>query len=268
MIPLIRLQSRTDTAVAHGANTNATSSSAPKNDKCAAAPSPAAVASTAPAPNISTGTYSGSTSSDSSAPPPRTPSVSAAPTAPIRLNVGVPSSSDASRTSCASALKSNCNPSSGAMTTSGSPVASQCAATFASTSIVKRMRRERELLERAVGIVACEQARQRQHRREQRRDPDDAGPHHAQQRRVGTHPERKEARDDREENERGEHIRAMTQARQAGRGARSRAAHRVRPGAFIGPAPPAAWRAPRSPLPGAWSGRRCRRASRCASTSA
>jgi hypothetical protein len=40
-------------------------------------------ASTAPAPKISTGMYSGSTSSDSSTPPPRTPSVSAAPMAPM-----------------------------------------------------------------------------------------------------------------------------------------------------------------------------------------
>lgn len=48
------------------------------------------LASTAPAPKISAGMYNGKTSIEIKTPPPRNPSVSAAPTDPIKLNTGVP----------------------------------------------------------------------------------------------------------------------------------------------------------------------------------
>src|SRR6185295_10260934 len=85
---------RNAAAVAHGANTSATSAIAASSDKCAASFSPAADAVTAPAPNTRTGTYSGSTSSALKPPAPRTPSVNAAPTAPINDSAGVAISRD------------------------------------------------------------------------------------------------------------------------------------------------------------------------------
>src|SRR3954469_24009053 len=90
-------------AVAHGANTSAANAIAPSSDKCAASFAPAADALTAPAPNTNTGTYNGSTSTEknnrhpsSARPPPapRTPSLSAPPTAPINDNAGVAISRD------------------------------------------------------------------------------------------------------------------------------------------------------------------------------
>src|SRR5882672_828546 len=85
---------RNAAAIAQGANAAATISSAASSRSCPSGASPAAAMSTLPAPMISTGTYSGSTSSDRSTPPPRSPSVRAAPIAPIKLSTGVPRSND------------------------------------------------------------------------------------------------------------------------------------------------------------------------------
>ena len=97
-------------------------------------PSTAAV--TLLAPKMSTGVYNGSTSNETSTPPPRKPSVSAAPTLPNRLSTGVPSSSDTTSVPMASAGNCNCNASSGDNSTSGSPVSTQWAAVLASTNTV------------------------------------------------------------------------------------------------------------------------------------
>src|SRR3954466_15786287 len=120
-------------AVAHGANTSAANAIAPSSDKCAASFAPAADALTAPAPNTNTGTYNGSTSSALNAPAPRTPSVSAAPTAPINDNAGVAISRDSDSVTRARPGRSNCSPSSGAISTNGNPVVSQCAAILDNT---------------------------------------------------------------------------------------------------------------------------------------
>ena len=117
------------------------------------APSPLRAASTAPAPKISTGTYSGRTSSASRLPPPRKPSVSAAPIAPSSDRIGVPSSSAAVSTASASPSSAYCRPSSGASSTTGKPVVSQCASILPDDERRQRVRRQRDLLERAVGVI-------------------------------------------------------------------------------------------------------------------
>ena len=64
------------------------------------------------------------------------------------------------------------------------------------------------LLERAVGVVAGEQARQRQERREQRGHPDHAGPDAREQLAVGRRREREERYDDHVEQELHRELRA------------------------------------------------------------
>src|SRR6266850_196377 len=92
------MEIRNAAAIAQGANAAATISSAASSRSCPSGASPAAAMSTLPAPMISTGTYSGSTSSDRSTPPPRSPSVRAAPIAPIKLSTGVRWSDDTAST--------------------------------------------------------------------------------------------------------------------------------------------------------------------------
>ena len=121
-------------AVTQGVNANASTSSAPSKDKCEDMSIPLATASTAPVPKISTGMHSGSTSSDTSTPPPRKPNVSAAPTAPIILSIGVPSSRLTTSTHSAYAGISNCKPSTGAISISGRPDSIQCASILPSTN--------------------------------------------------------------------------------------------------------------------------------------
>ena len=77
--------------------------------------------------------YSGSSNSASKAPPPRNPSVSAAMMAPIRLNTGVPTASDNSSTPISAPLSPNCMPTSGAHSSNGKPVVTQCATIFPAT---------------------------------------------------------------------------------------------------------------------------------------
>ena len=64
------------------------------------------------------------------------------------------------------------------------------------------MRRERHLLEGAVGVVGGEERRQRKERREQRAHPDHAGADALEQLRLGAHAERKERS---HEDEEGDH---------------------------------------------------------------
>src|SRR5207237_8788098 len=116
---------RNATAVAHGANASENRKQAPSNDRFASLPIPAKLFVTAPAPKISTGIKSGSTRRATNKPLPRNPRVSAAPMAPIILNVGVPSKSDNVNTHSASPLKPNCKPRSGESRTTGNPESTQ-----------------------------------------------------------------------------------------------------------------------------------------------
>ncbi|MCY1505706.1 hypothetical protein D9M68_399280 [compost metagenome] len=95
--------------------------------------SPCRAACNAPLPRISTGMYSGRISSASSRPPRLSPTVSAAPTAPSRLNTGVPSSSESSSTGRQRAGRPSISASSGASSTRANPEKSQCASTLART---------------------------------------------------------------------------------------------------------------------------------------
>ena len=110
---------RNAAALAQGLNTAATSTIADKIDKCAEAPKPLISACTAPAPNTSAGTYKGNTSNVSKTSPPLTPSVNAAPTAPIKDKTGVPSNRLKVKIQSALADKSNCRPRTGANRTKG-----------------------------------------------------------------------------------------------------------------------------------------------------
>ncbi len=78
----------------------------------------------------------------------------------------------------------------------------------------ERRRAEQELLEGAVGVVAGEKARKREHRGEERGDPDHARRDRAEQVRLGADAERKKARHDDEEEERGGDIAAPAQREQ------------------------------------------------------
>ena len=93
------IEMRSAAAVVQGANISASTSIAPSKDRWPSALVPVMLASTAPAPKIKTGIQSGKTSKDTSTPPPRKPSVKAAPTAPIKLKTGVPKRSDATSVS-------------------------------------------------------------------------------------------------------------------------------------------------------------------------
>ena len=95
---------------------------------------PCWLAATAPAPKMSTGIYSGSTNKATSNPLPRTPSVSAAPIAPIRLNAGVPSNKASTKTNNASLGNAYCKPMIGASNTTGKPQTIQCAKILAKTN--------------------------------------------------------------------------------------------------------------------------------------
>ena len=112
--------------LAQGAKLKASAKNAPNSDKCAtdAKPCPAAAA-TASAPKIKTGVYNGNTSRETKTPPPRTPSVSAAGIAPIKLKIGVPSKSDATRVPMALVGNAICTAKSGAKSASGRPVSTQ-----------------------------------------------------------------------------------------------------------------------------------------------
>ena len=100
----------------------------------------------------------------------------------------------------------NSRPTSGVATTSGSPVSSQCAADLAAATAISRLRRQQHLLQRAVGLVAGEQRAHRQHRRQQRADPDDARRDVAQHLRLGPHAEREQAQRDDEEDQRQQRV--------------------------------------------------------------
>ena len=81
-------------AVASGANTKDNNETAANKERCASALMPCALAATAPAPNIRVGIYKGKTNKATNKPLPRTPKVKAAPMAPIKLKVGVPSNKE------------------------------------------------------------------------------------------------------------------------------------------------------------------------------
>ena len=91
-------------------------------------------AAAAPAPKISAGMASGSTISTISIPALRSPSVSAAPTPPSRLRIGVPNNRDTNSTGSSSAGRPSSRPSSGAPTTSGAPLIVQWPAALAAAT--------------------------------------------------------------------------------------------------------------------------------------
>jgi hypothetical protein len=82
---------------------------------------PVSAAATAAAPKMSAGMASGSTIRISSIPPLRSPSVSAAPSPPSRLRMGVPRARLASSMSSTSPGRPNESPTRGEATISGSP---------------------------------------------------------------------------------------------------------------------------------------------------
>ena len=98
---------------------------------------PCKAACNAPLPRISTGMYRGRISSASSNPPRLSPTVSAAPTAPSRLNTGVPSSSDSISTGTQCPGNPSIKASTGATSTSASPEKTQCASTLTRTRRAK-----------------------------------------------------------------------------------------------------------------------------------
>ncbi len=92
-------------------------------------------------------------------------------------------------------------PTSGAISTSGSPVRSQ-------HQQRQRLGRQQHLFEGAVLVVRREQPLQGQHRGQQRRHPDHAGAENAQHLMLGADTERKQAHHDHEKKQRGQHVRA------------------------------------------------------------
>ncbi len=147
---------------ASGAPTIANNKPAPSSDRFAAAPSPAFTASTAPAPKISTGTHSGSTSNASRLPPPRRPSVSAAPIAPSSDRIGVPSSSADRQHRQRFAVQRVLQPEQRRQDHDRQPGGQPMRRYFTGHQRRQRIRRQRDLLERAIGVVGREQPRQRQ----------------------------------------------------------------------------------------------------------
>ena len=85
-------------------------------------------------PKINTGMHKGNTNNETSTPPPRKPSVRAAPIAPIMLNTGVPSNNANTSVHNAGTDMSNCKPSTGAINARGRPDNIQCATILPNTS--------------------------------------------------------------------------------------------------------------------------------------
>src|SRR6185312_4405423 len=127
---------RTAAAAASGASVTPSTAKAPSSSSGARYASPAMASCVARAPKISTGSDSGSVSSDSSAPERFMPSVSAAPIEPIRLRATLPTATDATIPATAAAGAPSDSAASGAMSASGRPVSSQCAALLANMSAV------------------------------------------------------------------------------------------------------------------------------------
>src|SRR6202167_2866620 len=125
---------RTAAASARGASVAASTAIAASRYMGAACDSPAIASAVARAPKISTGTDSGNTSSASSEPLRLKLKVKPAPTAPIKLNATVPSSTAASMPGSAAECAPSVTAASGATSTSGSPVSNQCTTVLASRS--------------------------------------------------------------------------------------------------------------------------------------
>ncbi len=116
------------------------------------------------APNTSTGIASGSTSSDSSAPPRRTPSVSPAPIAPIRLSDDAAQQQRHADARHRRGGAPRLIAASGPASASGRPVSSQCVAVLASSSAVNDCPDNAILLQSSIPRVFPEQEIQRQQR--------------------------------------------------------------------------------------------------------
>lgn len=127
---------RNAAAVAQGAKVTEPVNSAPIISICALMSKLTRNDSTAPAPKINTGMYSGKISSDIKTPPPRNPMVRAAPTAPIRLNTGVPINKVSINKPIEAGSMPSCKPNNGDNNTKGMPDNIQCAATLLITNRV------------------------------------------------------------------------------------------------------------------------------------
>ena len=160
---------------------------------------------------MSTGISSGSVRSDSSAPERRIPSVSAAPIEPIRLSATVPTATEAMIPGMAAPGAPSATPASGAISASGSPVSSQCAAVFAAQQPGQRAARQRVLLERPVLRIVAKEQLEREKRGQQRGRPDHPCRHRPQARQLRADPERKERRHDGEERERLHQLAALAE---------------------------------------------------------
>ena len=77
-------------------------------------------------PKISTGTVNGRISTAIRSPPRGSPAVRAAPIVPIKVSAGVPTSSVSANAPMARGSRLSSKPSTGAATTIGRPVVSQC----------------------------------------------------------------------------------------------------------------------------------------------
>ena len=73
---------------------------------------------------------------------------------------------------------------------------------FSRQQDAKRVGRKDKLLQSAVGVISGKQARQSQHRSQQRCDPDDTWSDRAQQSRLGADAQRKQAHHNSEEKQR------------------------------------------------------------------
>ena len=128
------------------------------------------------APKIRGGTISGRTRIARIRPPRRSARVSAAPIAPMKVSAGVPTSSVATSGSIAARRQRDRRPKSGAASASGSPVASQWASTFARTTAPAAAARARSRSSEPSSSSRLEQPVEPDQGRQQRADPEDAGP--------------------------------------------------------------------------------------------
>lgn len=121
-------------AAAKGAVIMAIAEKKPRTANCIPTLWPAIAVCTVFAPKIRTGIYRGMIIKDNSKPPLRSETVKAAPTAPIRLIVSVPSAKDVISATNPAGGKLSISPNSGDKMTIGTPVVSQCTKTLEITT--------------------------------------------------------------------------------------------------------------------------------------
>ena len=126
---------------------------------------------TALTPKISTGMASGSTSTETRTPPRGSATETAAPTAPMNVIAGVPTSRVAATASMAGPLTFMKRPSTGEAMISGRPAAVQVRQTFDEHRQKHRRFLHQHDVERAVLAVELEQPVEPEQRRQQRPDP-------------------------------------------------------------------------------------------------